>query len=63
MPKLDLNMAVNFAGFTLLPGIARHDSVFSDISWILMADTDSTVAPVCKIRAGIVFDIEEDDVQ
>jgi hypothetical protein len=62
MPKLDLNMAVNFTGFTLLPGIARHDSVFSDISWILIADTDSTVAPVCKISDGIV-DIEEDDIQ
>ncbi|KIN05181.1 hypothetical protein OIDMADRAFT_17857 [Oidiodendron maius Zn] len=56
-------MAVNFAGFTLLPGIARHDSVFSDISWILIADADSTVVSVCTISAGIVVDIEEDDIQ
>lgn len=34
-PKLDLSMAVNFAGWMLLPSICRHVSVNSSVFWVL----------------------------
>lgn len=41
IPKFDLNMAVNFPGWTLLPGISKHDSFVlsaSSTSWTPLAD-------------------------
>jgi hypothetical protein len=59
MPKLDRNMAVNFAGWTLLPGISIYDSESSGTSWTAGAALAGEVLGASS--AGIIVDMDTGD--
>jgi hypothetical protein len=56
MPKLDRNIAVNFAGWTLFPGISIYDSESSGTSW-----TAGVASMLGASSAGIIVDMDTGD--